>query len=364
MAKLKEIAARAGVSVTTVSRILNYDEKLNVQDQTRKRVFEAADALEYRKTPKKKRKPRLRIGVLCSYSAEEELEDTYYLSLRLAVEKEIAEEGHKKISIPRELLSEKAKDTDGLVCIGTFVQSDAEQVRRMKKPAVFVDAAGDRAETDSIVVDFAFSVQQALDHLTGYGHTRIAFIGGVDRDADGRRIEDLRETIFRSYMKSRGLLREDYIRLDHYTPKSGYQLAGELLREAETDRPTAVLAANDSIAVGVYRAAQELGLRIPQDLSVIGFNDVSISKYLAPPLTTIHVYQEFMGMRAVQLLIDRVTTGRDISMHVAVSTKLVIRESTAVLKEKAGGSRKAESDGVSACSGMSGNIAAGDRQTD
>ena len=329
MARLREIAARAGVSVTTVSRILNYDEKLNVQDQTRKRVFEAADALEYRKTPKKKRKPRLRIGVLCSCSAEEELEDTYYLSLRLAAEKEIAEEGHKKIPLSRETFSEKAEDTDGLICIGTFVQPEIERISELKKPAVFVDASGDRTASDSIVVDFALSVQQALNHLTGLGHRRIAFIGGVDRDADGRRIEDLRETIFRSYMRQRGFLREEYVRLEHYTPKSGYRLAKELLAASETKRPTALLAANDSIAVGVYRAAQELGLRIPQDISVIGFNDISISKYLAPPLTTVHVYQEFMGMRAVQLLADRITTGRDISMHVAVSTKLVIRESTA-----------------------------------
>ena len=334
MAKLREIAERAGVSVTTVSRILNYDEKLNVQDQTRKRVFEAADALEYRKTPKKKRKPRLRIGVLCSCSAEEELEDPYYLSLRLAVEKEIAGEGHKKISLSRGNFSDDTGKADGLICLGTFTQAEVDQVRELNKPAVFVDAPGDRFISDSIVVDFALSVQQALDHLIGLGHRRIAFLGGVDRDSDGRRLEDLRETIFRSYLEKQGLLREEYIRLEHYTPKSGYQLAKALLEARGPERPTAVLAANDSIAVGIYRAAQELGLRIPQDISVIGFNDVSISKYLAPPLTTIHVYQEFMGTRAVQLLADRVMTGRDISMHVAVSTRLVIRKSTAAPAEQ------------------------------
>ena len=115
MATIKEIAELAGVSVTTVSRVLNYDDTLNVPDETKKRVFEAADKLEYQVKSKKKRKKKLKIGMLCSYSLEEELEDTFYLSVRVAVEKKIEEEGFKKYSVNEEDTLEDVAHLDGLI---------------------------------------------------------------------------------------------------------------------------------------------------------------------------------------------------------------------------------------------------------
>ncbi|MDO4265464.1 MAG: LacI family DNA-binding transcriptional regulator [Eubacteriales bacterium] len=335
MATIKDIAERAGVSVTTVSRILNYDETLNVQDQTKQRVFKAADELDYQVKPKKKRKQKLRIGVLCSYSAEEELEDTYYLSIRVAIEKKLETEGYKKIPVSLEALAEDGKQIDGLICLGTFSRSIVERIRKLHKPIVFVDAVGDEECFDSVVIDFAYAIQKALYYLLEAGHKKIAFIGGIERDQDGVLVEDRREILFRSIMAERGLLREEYVRTEGYMPKSGYRQGKALFEMA--DPPTAVFTANDALAVGCYRAAQEAGLSIPQDLSVMGFNDISMAKYLAPPLTTVHIYKEFMGEQAVNLLAERITSGREISMRISVPTTLVIRESVAVLgaeKEK------------------------------
>ena len=99
MATIKEIAELAGVSVTTVSRVLNFDDTLNVQDETKRRVFEAADRLEYQIKDKKRKKKKLKLGLFCSYSPEEELEDTFYLSIRIAVEKKLDKEGFKKVMV-------------------------------------------------------------------------------------------------------------------------------------------------------------------------------------------------------------------------------------------------------------------------
>lgn len=332
MATIKDIAERAGVSVTTVSRILNYDETLNVQDQTKQRVFKAADELEYQVKSKKKRKQKLKIGVLCSYSAEEELEDTYYLSIRVAIEKKLETEGYKKIAVTLEMLSDSGKQLDGLICLGTFSRSIVKRIRELHKPIVFVDAVGDEECFDSVVIDFAYSMQKALYYLLEAGHRRIAFIGGIERDQDGELVEDRREILFRSHMAERGLLREEYVRTEGYMPKAGYRQGKALF--ALEERPTAVLTANDALAVGCYRAAQEAGLSIPQDVSILGFNDISMAKYLAPPLTTVHIYKEFMGEQAVNLLAERITSGREISMRISVPTKLVIRESVAVLNGK------------------------------
>lgn len=99
-------------------------------------------------------------------------------------------------------------------------------------------------------------------------------------------------------------------------------------------RPTAIFTANDSLAVGCYKAIEEAGLRIPEDISVIGFNDISIAKYLIPPLTTVHIYMDFMGAQAVNTLAERIYTNREISMHISIPTKLMIRESVSRQNEK------------------------------
>lgn len=123
MATIKEIAEIAGVSVTTVSRVLNFDDTLNVQDETKRRVFEAADRLEYQIKDKKRKKRKLKLGLLCTYSPEEELEDTYYLSIRIAVEKKLDKEGFKKVTITSEDAVEDVAKLDGIICIGTFSKS-------------------------------------------------------------------------------------------------------------------------------------------------------------------------------------------------------------------------------------------------
>ena len=120
MSTIKDIAELAGVSLATVSRVLNYDETLNVQEETKKKVFEAAEQLEYHMKEKKKRRRRLKLGVICSYSPEEELEDPFYLAVRIAIEKEIEESGFKRVPLSIEDSMEHFAAVDGIICLGTF----------------------------------------------------------------------------------------------------------------------------------------------------------------------------------------------------------------------------------------------------
>lgn len=325
MATIKEIAEMAGVSLTTVSRVLNYDDTLNVQDETKKRVFEAADRLDYQVRGKKKRKKKLKLGLMCSYSLEEELEDTFYLSVRIAIEKKIEEYGNKKLRVEMDAPLEELSSLDGLVCLGTFSHTLRERVKELKVPVVFVDAAGDLDYFDAVVVDFSHAVQKVLGYFLEQGHQKIAFIGGRDIDEDGSEVPDQRLPAFCAYMESRGLLRQDYIRIGGYTPKQGYRMGKELLELS--DRPTAIFAANDSLAVGCYKAIQETGLSIPEDISVVGFNDISMAKYLVPSLTTVHIPMNFMGEQAVSILTERIQSNREINMRVSIPARLILRES-------------------------------------
>ncbi len=149
-------------------------------------------------------------------------------------------------------------------------------------------------------------------------------------DVDGKEVVDLRVPIYRSFMEERGILNEEYIKIGGYTPKHGYRLGKELL--AMEERPSAIFTANDSLAVGCYKAIQEAGLCIPEDISIIGFNDISIAKYLIPPLTTVHIYMDFMGSQAVSILAERIYSGREISMHISLPTKLMVRGSVSKWK--------------------------------
>lgn len=325
MVTIKDIAEKAGVSIATVSRVLNYDESLNVQDETRKRIFEVAEQLDYQVKDKKKRRKKLKIGVIYSYSLEEELEDTYYLSVRVAIEKKLSEEGFKTFRIDSNLRKEDAASLDGLICLGTFSQSKMDQIGSFLRPAIFVDAVPDTDRFDSIVHDIERSVRKVMNYLMSQGHQKIAFIGGYETDSDGSEVVDNRTYAYQRMMKQEGLFQESYVKIGGYTPKYGYQMMKDLLELS--DRPTAVFVANDSLAIGCYKAVNERGLSIPEDISIVGYNDIPAAKYLVPPLTTVHLHMEFMGEQAVNLLTDRILTSREICTQTLIPVSLVIRES-------------------------------------
>ena len=331
MSTIKDIAELAGVSAATVSRVLNCDETLNVQEETKKKVFEAAEHLEYHMKEKKKRKRKLKLGVICSYSPEEEFEDPFYLAVRIAIEKEMEENGFKRIHLNIEDSMEHFALVDGIICLGTFSRTTVQKIDRTQKPHIYVDAVGNRNTGDSIVTDIRHSVIQVMEYLWAQGHRRIGFVGGNDLDSDGRQILDSRLPTYRRFLEDKDALREAYIKIGGYTSKHGYRLMKELLKEIK--RPTAIFAANDSLAVGCYRAIQENGLQIPGDISVVGFNDISVAKYLAPPLTTVHIHMNFMGHRAVQMLAELIQQERRINIHVSVPTELIIRESVGRAEE-------------------------------
>lgn len=325
MATIKDIAVRAGVSIATVSRVLNHDETLNAQEETKQRIMEIAEELEYEVRVQKKRKKKLRIGVFCSYSPKEELEDPYYLCIRLAIEKKLEEEGYKKQPVTVADTVDTVSSVDGIVCLGTFSKSHIETISKWDKPVVFIDANPNPLQFDSIVVDYENAVNSIVDYFIQNGHTKIGFIGALDCDQDGEEVEDLRKEIFQKALTKKNLYHSEYVKIGSYHARDGYKLLKQLYEEG--NMPTALFVANDSMAIGAYKAAYELGLSIPDDISMIGFNDIPNAKYMIPPLTTIRLYMEFMGEYAIQLLEERIIQGRDICVNVVVPTKLYIRDS-------------------------------------
>ena len=328
MATLKDIAKLAKVSVATVSRVLNYDETLNVSPETRQRIFEAAEKLEYKKHKKKrKRKVNGKVGLYYSYSLEEELLDPYYLSIRISVEKELRTKGYQLIKVFKESPQDVLKEIEGLLCLGTFKSDDIQTIKSFNKPCVFIDSNPDKEFFDSVEIDLESATRRALEYLFDLGHRRIAFIGGEETDIFGNQKKDFRHLVFEQFLKEKNCFDGRFVKIGDYTPESGYRFLKELLNYSPS--PTAVFVANDTIAVGCYKAAHELNRRIPDDLSVVGFNDIPTAKYMVPPLTTVKLETDIVGETAVDLLFDQMNSKRDVSKNVIIHTKLIVRESAA-----------------------------------
>jgi LacI family transcriptional regulator len=338
MATLKEIAEKAGVSVATVSRVLNYDPTLSVSKETRKRIFEIAQELNYktmRERSQQTAKERLRFGLVHWYSEAQELGDPYYMAIRLGVEKECF---HRQIELVKlfkqdgSYESEWLSGLDGIIAIGKFGPKDIEVFSSSAEQIVFVDFAPDEKRFDSVVVDFRQSMIGVLDYLLSLGHKRIGYIGGREYIDGKTPINDEREATFYEYLYVKGIYRPDYVFTGRFTAEDGYILMKQAL--TRNDRPTAFFIASDSMAIGALRALHEAGVRVPKDMSLVGFNDIPTSAFVQPPLTTVKVHTEFMGETAVELLVERLSTKRHLSKKVVIPTALVVRESSGVCIKK------------------------------
>ena len=325
MATIRDIAERAQVSISTVSRVLNYDETLSVNAATKKRIFEIAEELEYRGKNQKKRKRRLSLLLINYYSLEGEVEDPYYLSVRIAIERRAAELGYRLVSIS-EKDEFRVSGMDGVICLGTFGTEELKRIDELERPTIFVDSNPNYDKYDSIVFDLRRETRRILDYLWEKGHRRIGFIGGNDMEGPGTFAETDKRTLeYRAFMEEKKEEGVSYERIGAFTSRMGFRLMNELM--ALPEPPTAVFVANDSLAVGCLNAISRAGKRCPEDFSIMGFNDIPTAKYMVPPLTTMRLYMDFMGERAVDLLSDRILTKRELPVQVTLPAKLMIRES-------------------------------------
>ncbi|HET9187912.1 MAG TPA: LacI family DNA-binding transcriptional regulator, partial [Acidothermaceae bacterium] len=191
-------------------------------------------------------------------------------------------------------------------------------------PIVLVNRTTDRHDISAVLGNETSGIAAAVEHLVSLGHTSIAHVAGPHQLSTGL----TRSDAFRAAMRSHGLRlrKSDVIEADAYTVSAGFAATDRLLA---TGRPvTAVLAANDMIAVGALQALAAKGLRCPEDVSVVGFNDMPFVDQLSPPLTTVRLPQYDVGMQAAQLLLDRLADPKNTAKSVVLPVALVVRGST------------------------------------
>ncbi|MGD6968377.1 LacI family DNA-binding transcriptional regulator [Rossellomorea vietnamensis] len=328
MATIKDIAEKAGYSISTVSRVLNNDQSLSVSDETREKIYEAAEHLNYRK--KTVRTLVKNIAFLYWLTDKEELEDVYYKTMRMEIEK-LA--GYYNV----ELMTYKIGDgihqipdsIEGFIAVGTFSEKELGHLRSLTDHGVFIDSTPDPNHYDSVRPNLDQITRRTVDYLLEKGHTEIGLIGGTYHNPNNDLDEmDLRERVFRRYMDEKGLLKDEYI-FSHrgFSVDNGYYLMSKAIQQLGDKLPTAFFVAADPIAVGCLQALNEQGIAIPNRVSIISINNISVTKYVSPPLTTFHIDIRELCKNALQLLLEQILEKRKLVKTLYIGSELVERKS-------------------------------------
>lgn len=343
MATIRQIAEKSGVSAGAVSRILNNDATLSVSDSTREKVFKTADSLGYKKKERKNShvKQGFSLGIVQWFTLEEELEDPYYLLVRRGIEDYCSKNG---ISIIRFFpsdystasadfvsgMKDEIKRADGLVCVGKFSEKEMKKFIGICPNIVFLDMDSKNLNASSITMDFRHALKDALDYFLELGHKKIAYLGGREFVGNHEALKDPRETAFIDYMTKKKMDYKDYLRAGSFTSSSGYEMMNDLFDK--NNIPTAVFAASDAIALGAMRSINEHGLKIPRDISIIGFNDLDTCKYTTPALTSIHAPAYEMGAHGANMVFSAANLQANTPLKIKIPCELIKRESCKEIK--------------------------------
>ncbi|WP_428946021.1 HTH-type transcriptional repressor PurR [Pantoea sp. FN060301] len=332
MATIKDVAKRAGVSTTTVSHVIN--KTRFVADETREAVWDAIKALHYSPSAvarSLKVNHTKTIGLLATSS-----EAPYFAEIIEAVEHRCFAKGytlilgnaHNNLEKQQAYLSMMAqKRVDGLLVMCSEYPDELIKMLEDSRniPMVVMDWGESRGDFTDTVLDNAFEGGYMVGrYLIDRGHRDIGAIPGqLERNTGGGR-----HAGFLKALAEAGItLRDEWLVQGDFEPESGYRAMQQILSGKQ--RPTAVFCGGDVMAMGAICAADEMGLRVPQDVSVIGYDNVRNARYFTPALTTVHQPKERLGETAFDMLLDRITSKREESQTIEVHPSLIERRSVA-----------------------------------
>jgi LacI family transcriptional regulator len=323
-ATIRDVAARASVSVATVSRVLN--SAAIVRDDTARRVAEAAAALRYVPHVGARSLSTRRtntVGVLLP-----DLHGEFFSEVIRGIDAAARQSGyhllvsgsHSNWEDMAAVLAATCGRVDGIIVMSPDLDGGALQAHLPHGlPAVLLNCPS--ADGPSITIDNRRGSAAMVRHLVELGHRRIAFIRGPERNADAQeRLHGYRATLARL-----GLGDDAFELAGDFTERGGY--AAALAAIEVPAPPTAIFAANDAMAIGALCALREAGVEVPGDVAVVGFDDIPIARYLAPPLTSVAVDIAAFGSRALQLLLKVLNNGKHAEQRETIPTRLVVRQS-------------------------------------
>ncbi len=330
-ATIRDVAERAGVSVASVSRVLTGAGV--VAEPTRSKVLEAVEALSYVPHSGARSLSTSRtdvVGVILPDLFGEffsELIRGMDVACRAQGRHLIVSSSHDDAANASAAIRSMRGRVDGLIVLSPHLDSGALTASLSGRLPVLLMNGGDLdGQQPSMAVDNVGGARSAIEHLLGLGRRRIAHVGGPNGNVEARE----RKQGYVDAVTAAGTA--PILAQGEFTQASGFAAAARLL--ASSDRPDAIFAANDAMAIGVLLAIQEAGLRCPDDVAVVGFDDVPIADLVRPGLTTLHIDIAGMGRRAVERLLADIEGGVTLAPRAAndavreiITPRLVVRQS-------------------------------------
>ena len=332
MATIKDVAALAGISYTTVSHVVNRTRP--VSEPVRLKVEAAIKQLDYVPSAvarSLKAKTTATIGLLVPNSL-----NPYFAELARGIEDYCERNGYCVILCNSDDNAEKQRNylrvllekrVDGLIVTSVGGDDDglAAGLKGVRTPMVIVDRGLEGVDVDLVRIDHEQGAYLATRHLVALGHRDIACIGGPAHT----RVAQMRLAGYQRALQEAGIaVPASRVLESDFTSTGGYSAAAILL---EKNPPSAIFAGNDMIGIGVLRAAAERNIRVPSELSVIGFDDIQMSRYVYPALTTVGQSILQLGEMAAGVLLRRIATPDMATDQRIVTPSIVLRESTAPL---------------------------------
>jgi DNA-binding LacI/PurR family transcriptional regulator len=335
---IKDVAKKAGVSITTVSFVLNDRKNVAISEEVKKRVLNVAREMDYHPNAMAAglagRKTR-NLGVVF-YQEDKVISNQFYSFVIEGMVKEAADKNfnllfsyvenvyHGYQNLPPII---REKNVDGVLLIGRIDTEMVRDIQGRRLPVLAVDNYPSLKGIDTVQIDNKQGGLLAVEHLIQLGHKNIGLltIAKVRPSIEGRK-EGWRNAHARhDFTAAESLVFE----CESLSFPSGYEKTKEILRKNK--KITALFCVNDEMAAGALRAAREMGRRVPSELSVVGFDNITMSNYTDPPLTTVSAAKEYMGKLAVSRLLEMIENRETPPKRLEAPVELIIRNSTAKL---------------------------------
>jgi LacI family transcriptional regulator len=327
---IHDVALKAGVCITTVSRVLNHNGR--VRESNRQKVLRAIEELGYNPNAAARTLAKGKTEVLGVILPT--LNDPFWADLVTAIEQAAFEEGYLVVLALTLDNSDEVIEkhwvkifsegrVDGILLVAPEYETDyITELRNRNFPLVLLDNNVNNLKVPSVVVDNLKGGTMATEHLLGLGHTRIGHIAGDLKYQSAReRLQGFREAMSRAGVA----VRQDWVGEGDFHFEKAFQIAGAWLERP--DRPTAIFAADDDMAAAVMEAARELQLKLPDDLSIVGYDDSPFGSRVRPRLTTVRQPARAMAGEAVQLLLRYMAAKPPRAKTVVIAPELIVRES-------------------------------------
>lgn len=337
---IKDVAKKAGVSIATVSFVINDSKRISAE--TKNRVLKTIKLFNYHPSKSARNLVSGKTGNIGFILTDDHFLRTepFYTRIFLGTEFEARSEGYyilltsirpdfnKNDQLPRFILN---KSVDGLIIAGKIPHNLIERISAHNLPTVFVDYIPPSNNHSQVLIDNIQGGLLATNHLINLGHKNIAFIGGdIEHPSLSDRLCGYKQALENAKIS----IKNSLIVTDAKYPdrQNGFNSAKKIF--SKNKNVTAVFACNDAMAIGVLNYLKNNGYKVPQDVSLIGFDDVEADLMLSPPLTTIRVPKIEMGVEALKLLVNTLKNKKSLSKKILMPVELIVRESTSLYKPK------------------------------